>query len=299
MSAAAVSGTPGAAGRPVVRTVAAEPGVLRALVRREVRGLMTHPLVLLGIVLVAVAGTGSRPPDAGLQTGIVPGVFGLLCLVATAGRTRAADRLRRAAGEPPVPERTQTLAIAVACLAPTAVALVWWAWRWYQLVAHPPTGAWDFADAGTRFVLTYQLGQGPLAVLGGALLGLAVGRWFPRAGVTSLVVVAVVAVCIVLQGNFAALRTVHVLAPWTHWIGPFGWDTGTSTILLLPGSPGWWAVYLACLSGLALVVALGHDVEARGPVLRAWGVVLALAAVVAVVLAVLGGVAAPVAQTVA
>ncbi|TYB45532.1 hypothetical protein [Actinomadura chibensis] len=270
---------------------AAGRGVLRRLAASETRRYARHPLFVIGVLLCLL---GLRPDarEASFANPIVPAAaLGVLGLVAMASMTRDAAALRRAAGAPPVPERVQTAALVLACLLPFAVGLLWYGWnvRLYHVNPPPPDG-FPFGPVTEGWRLAVLFGEGPMAALGGPLLGVVIGRWWPRRGVAPMVAVLLVAFVIAFQGLVAPLRPVRHVSPWTYFGGPFGVKGDPERMLLMSGSPQWWVGYLVCLCGLAVVAALWHDPRARTPRLRAVGAVLLAAAVVACVLAMVTGI---------
>ena len=269
--------------------------VLARLALLETRRYARHPLFLLGAaVTLALTFFGSSDSNALYSDAIVPAAaLGVLGLVAMAGQTRAASTLNRTAGAPPVPERVQTAALALAGLLPFAVGLVWFASTAYKAAQHPPPpGGFPFGDVSGSWKLAILFGEGAMSTLGGPLLGVLIGRWWPRRGVAPITAVLLVAAVILMQGLFAPLRFVRVVMPFTYWGGPFaeGMTGDTSPMLTFTGSPQWWVGYLACLCGLAVVGALWHDRGGRTAGLRAVGIALVVAAVVTCLLAMFTGV---------
>ena len=244
---------------------------LRRLAALETRRYARHPLFVLG-VLITIVSCLARPDrqSAAYSDTIVPAAaLGVLGLIAMAMMTRASRTLSRAAGAAPVPERTQSAALALACLLPFSVGIVWVAWALWAAHQYPaPANGFPFDHQSTSWKFAVLFGPGAVASLGGPLLGIAIGRWFPQRGAAPLSAVALVAAVIVMQGLFVPLRRVRVVMPWTSWGGPFGIDADRNRMLVLTGSPQWWVVYFACLCALTTVAALWHDPEARTPRLR-------------------------------
>lgn len=99
---------------------------LRQLATLETRRFARHPLFLIGVLLTVAASLGgAEPTTSTFLLVIVPAAgLGVLGLVAMAGLARTSRTLSRSAGAAPVPERTQTAALALACLLPFAVGVV-------------------------------------------------------------------------------------------------------------------------------------------------------------------------------
>lgn len=258
----------------------------------ETRRYARHPLFLVGVLLTIVTCIGK--PDvrtSSFYNAIVPAAaLGVLGLVVMASMTRNSTILRRSAGATPVPERIQTGALAVACLLPFTTGFAWFFWAVWAYHAYPvPANGFPFGPVTTGWKLAMLFGEGTMSTLGGPLLGIVIGRWWPKRGVAPLLAVLLVAAVIVMQGLFEPLRRIRVIMPFTYWGGPIGIKGDDMRMILMTGSPQWWVVYLACLCGLAIVAALWHDRKARSTRLRAIGAILLVTAVVACLLAMLAG----------
>lgn len=264
--------------------------VLWRLAGAETRRYARHPLFIVGVLLCLL---GLQPEDrtSSFFNVIVPATaLGVLGLVATAGMTRNARTLSRSAGAVPVPERTQTAALALACLLPFGVGLAWYAWNVWLFHHYPPIpNGYPFGPVSESWKLAVLFGEGPMAALGGPLLGIVIGRWWPRRGVAPLCAVLLVALVITFQGLIAPLRSVRLFMPWTYFGGQYGVEGDHDRMVIFPGSPQWWVAYLTCLCGLAVVAALWHDPEARTSRLRMAGAILLAAAVATYLLATFTG----------
>ncbi|WP_217922389.1 hypothetical protein [Miltoncostaea oceani] len=255
---------------------------LRPLALLEARRYATHPLFLLGVVVVALACIdGPDVRTSSVFHAIVPaGAIGLLGIVVMWSLTRRSDAAARAAGAVPVGERSRTVALASAVCVPFAAGLAWWVWALVTYEASPPPAdGFPFGEADeVGWVAAVLFGLGPLACVGGPLLGLLVARWTTGRAAPAVAVIAVIATTIVMQGLFEPLVRVRVVMPWTYWGGPFGAEGwGADQMVVFPGSPQWWVLHVACLSALGLILALLHDRERpRRPLLLAGGVVLAV-----------------------
>ena len=279
-----------------VRAVRA-PSLLWPLARIEAVRYARHPVFLVGLVACAVFSAGRMGPVE-LDWPIMPAFFlGVLGIVVAARLTRSTDTSAAVISSAPVPTTVRTAAMCLACLVPATAGLVMAVWHRLWVVLTDPTPEFFYGtyDSLERQVILIVL---PVVFpLGGALLGVAVGRWLRFPGAALLAVIAVVA-----WSNFSGYlnlanppsgvnRVLHLLAPYTSWQVNDGEADHTATaIRSLTGSPTWYAVWALCLCGLAAVAAMlrGADAATRRTLLRSGGVLVA-AAVVALSLAVTGG----------
>jgi hypothetical protein len=260
---------------------------LGTLALKEIVRYLRHPVFLVGAVLLVASCV--IPPDARFSStmdGLVPGAtLGLFGLVVMVSLTQSSDRAAAAAGAVSVDRRLRTLALAAAMVVPFGTALLWFAasvWR-YQTHA-PAADAIPFAGMSDAYVYAVLFAQGVMAALGGPVLGLVIGRWWPRRGAAPVAVVVLVLVTILMQGLFASTRVWREIWPWTHFFGPVGVPGDANRTLILTGSPFWYVAYLAALCVIGVLVALLRDDEApRRGLVR----VLAGTGVVAVILCVL------------
>jgi hypothetical protein len=278
-----------AAVAPAVRS----GSVLARLARLETLRYLRHPLFVLGAV-VSIAFVFEPTDHRGLSNfdAIVPAAaLGVLGLVAMAGMTRNARLLSRSAGAAPVPERVQTGALALACLLPFAVGVLWFVLAAYRAGQNPPSpDGFPFGPVSDSWKLAVPFGEGVMASLGGPLLGVLIGRWWPRRGVAPIAAVLLVVAVMLTHGLFEPLRPFRMVMPFTYWGGPYGVAGDPQRMIIMTGSPQWWVAYLVCLCGLAVVAALWHDPGARTPRLRATGAVMVVAAVATLLLAMFTGV---------
>ncbi|MGE0027144.1 MAG: hypothetical protein AB7O78_05555 [Thermoleophilia bacterium] len=266
---------------PAVRA-ATEGDAVRALARQEIRRYARHPLFLFGLAAtIGITATGPDPDTSSMFHAIVPAAaIGLLGIVVMWLLARRSDAAVRVAGAPPVGERTRTLALACAAVVPFLAGLAWFAWAMVTYEVHPPTfDGFPFGEADNAgWVAAVLFAMGPLACVGGPVLGLLVARWTTGRAAPAVTVIVVVAATIVMQGIFEPLRRPRVIMPWTYWGGPS--DIGSERMLVLPGNPYWWVLYVAVLSAGGVVLALLHDRERpRGPLVRLAGVLAAVAVV--------------------
>lgn len=265
-----------------------------ALARLEAVRFARHPLFLTGVgllVLNTVIEALADPVDVG-QMGqpIVPamtlGVFGL---IVAARLTRTSRSVAEVLGVPPVPERTRTAALALACLVPATVALVWAVfWLVYFGAVRPPVpDAWWFGTLPAADILSYFAAAAVVAAYGGSVLGVLVGRWLRWPGASVVAAVVLVAVTVVGSGVFAGWRPYRVVMPWVIW---YGGDNGAGSDIYLPGNPRWWLVYTIGLCVLAVLAALLHDRDLPRRRLLATAAVVAVLAGSASVLSMTTGV---------
>lgn len=265
-----------------VRTVSPR-STLGTLAVIEARRYARHPLFLVGTLIVAaVSATGPDRDTSSLFHAVVPAAAtGLVGIVVMWMLTRRSDAVCRAAGVVPVGERTRTAALAWASVVPFTVGLAWWVWAMVAYEVQPPTpDGFPFGPADNAgWVGAVLFALGPLACVGGPLLGLLVARWTTGRGAPAITVIGVVAATIVMQGLFDPLIRARVVMPWTYWGGPLGVEGDAERMKVLPGSPYWWVVYVACLCAGGLVLALLHDHERpRGRLLGVAGALLVVAA---------------------
>lgn len=268
---------------PAGATRAGSPArTLRTLGALEARRYATHPLFLVGCaVTAAISAMGPDVDTSSLFHAIVPAAaIGLAGIVVMWLLARRSDAASGAAGAVPVGETVRTGALALACLVPFAAGMAWWIWAMVAYEVHPPTvDGFPFGPAdNARWVGSVLFVLGPLACLGGPLLGLLVARWTTGRAAPAVAVVGVIAASIVMQGLFDPLIRVRVVMPWTYWGGPLGVEGDGERMKVLPGNPHWWVLYVACLNAGGLVLALLHDREGpRRRLLLLAGGILAVA----------------------
>ena len=235
------------------------------LARHEILAYLRHPLFLIGLALtIYTVVVGPDKDSSSLFHVIVPattlGIFGLLVM---AGLVRRSDQAHEAAGTVVLSERTRTLALASAAVVPFVAGLAFFGWSVWAYHDHPPQ---DFTMpfggyVGDAWVYALLFALGPMAALGGPILGLVVGRWLQFRGAAILVAVGMIMLTIVMQGIVEPLRYVRVFWPWTYFGGPLGVDGDPERWVIMTGSPLWYCAYLAALCALGVVVAMLHDRE--------------------------------------
>lgn len=270
---------------------------LRALARADARRYARHPLfllpclvLLLGLVaqLAQRSGGGTSPMIATMTTAFLLGVFGF---VVAHRLTTSLLRSRELAGTVPVGQQRRTIALCLACLVPFAAGTACAVTMVVTAAIWPPAGdpsslpvAW-FGDFPAIDVLAVLLAMGPLATLGGPLLGVAVARWAPFRGSALLGVVALVFFTAIPASN-ANGSTMRLAAAWPVLIDEQVVNERVVSTTIVPSIEPVWALgWVVCLCGLAVVAALLRDPEHRRPLLGA-GVALIVGAVGSFLLAV-------------
>lgn len=236
--------------------------------------IVRHPLAvaaLLAVVATLVAASRDSAYDAFVTVTTATtwfygvAVFFVAHLLATRDRRAGLAEL---VGTTPAPAATRVAALCGAAFVPTALSVA------VVAVADAVLTSLDsYAfQADPSF---WHLATGPLTVLGGALLGTAVGRWTAVPGAGVVVMVALVLANAWLNGRPEAL---HLLGPYVSW--PV-WTDG-DWAGLYTGSPGWHVGYLVALCALAGAGCFLREDVARWRVLGAGGAAAALAVVAGV-----------------
>jgi hypothetical protein len=243
----AVLAGPATWSRAVARPVPDRARAIALLARREARYVLTHPSILVGLLLAVVfVGSAASTSDASERYLIVtgssaPGLY-LPTLTFFAANLCASRPRRARAGElfdaTPASAADRTLAQCLAALGPVlvavgivAVAFAAFAVTEPALPATPPLWA------------LFSL---PLAVLGAGTLGVMVARWLPFRGAALAVMVALVLAT-------AYLSAAH---PMLSPVGDFLDYTDDETYVLVPRPAGLHAAYLLGLDTMALIGAL-------------------------------------------
>jgi len=236
----------------------------------EARRLARHPVFIVGVVL-AFAVTGLlyfvpyNPALADpLAMAVLPAFFiGLTSLVATARLTRSTEAAVEAVATAPGTEARRTTALVIACLVPFAAGAAWIAVLVVMAYAKGTAPQeWWFGTMPDWQVWSILIALGPVACLGGGLLGVLTGRWVRFPGAAAVVVVAVVAIDMIGQLPLA-YKSTSELRLWVPW-GMF--QSGTmedGTAVLFAGNPLAYLGYALCLCALAALVAVWHDRTAR------------------------------------
>lgn len=265
--------------------------VVRALALAEARRYVRHPLFLLPCAVLVAAlvaqlvqrnGGGTNPMIATMTTAFLLGVSGF---VVAHRLTTSMLRSRELAGTAPVEQQRRTLALCLACLVPAAVGTAVAVFMVVTGAIWPPHGepsslpvAW-FGDYPTLDVLAVLIAAGPLATLGGPLLGVAVARWAPFRG-SALVGVVTLVFVTAIPASDAEGSTWRLASAWPILIDEqVGADEQVVSTTIVPMIEPVWALgWVLCLCGLALVAALLRDPVHRRPLLAAGAVLTAAAA---------------------
>lgn len=265
----------------------ASPGARLAIL--EVGRYARDPLFLVGLALTLLATATLGPGEVRtsyLLTVLIPalllGIFGLIVMYQLARRS---DRLAEAAGAPAVGLRTRTAALAAAVTVPVTAGLVWFmsAVHLYNGTDAPPDGL-PFGGVGDGWANGQLFALGVVSCAGGPILGLLLARWFPRRGIPIIVAIALIIATVLMQGIIEPLRYVRVVMPFTWFGGPFGVEGDPDRMVILTGSPQWYALYLIALCVLGVLIALYRDPE---PPRRGLRVAIAVTAACAAVLCLL------------
>ena len=235
---------------------------LKSLAVLEAKRFARHPLFLVGVVLLALSTVPeffADPVNVALMgqpivAAMTLGVFGL---IVAARLTQSSQRSLDSLGAHPVPERTRTAALAVACLVPAAVALVWTGVMLAYFSANPPIPeAWWFDTLPAADIVSLYLAGAVIAAYGGSVLGVMLGRWVRWPGAPLVAAVLLVVVTIPGSGIVEAFRPYRQVMPWTAW---YGGDNGAGADLYYQGNPRWWLAYTICLCVLGVIAALLRD----------------------------------------
>lgn len=251
-----------AATSPRTSAPSASRSAVRPLAAIEARRFARHPLFLVGVGLLVLSTAPeifADPVNVGLMgLPIVPamtlGVFGL---IVAARLTQSSQRSLDSLGAHPMPERSRSAALAVACLVPAAAALVWAVLMLTYFAANPPVPeAWWFDTLPAADVVSFYLAGAVVAAYGGSILGVVLGRWVRWSGAPLVAAVLLVVVTIPGSGLVEAFRPYRQIMPWTTW---YGGDNGAGADFYYQGNPRWWLAYTICLCILGVIAALLHD----------------------------------------
>ena len=145
----------------------------------------------------------------------------------------------------------------------------------------PAPMEWWFGTMSDLQVLAILVAGGPVACLGGALLGVLTGRWLRFPGAPAVVLLVVVVAVMV---GHAPTETAHPeLRLWLPWVSWHSGSNSDGTATLYAGNAVFTLLYQLCLCAMAAMGALWHDRESRSR-----GLVAAFVATVVVGAACLG-----------
>lgn len=245
---------------------------LGPMARIEAIRFLRHPAFLIGVllsfgltILMYVTDSDPRLTDV-LSMPVMPAFFlGLPSLIAAHRLTRSTDTALEAVVTTPGSEGRRTAALALACLVPFGAALAWTAMLLVLVAQRGVTPQeWWFATMPDWQVWSLLLALGPVACLGGALLGVLSGRWLSFPGAAAATAVAIVAVNFV-GGGFLEGGRARLFLPWAMFASGTQ-DDGTQD--LGTGNPAFYLLYLLCLCAAAALVATWHDRASRTQQLR-------------------------------
>jgi hypothetical protein len=275
----------------------APPGsvpTLRALALADAVRFAKHPLFLFGVALIVLyaglypSDTNSRndPSTFTIATAFAIGVFGF---VVAHRLTTSLRRTQDLADTAPVSAQTRTASLCLSCFVPAATATALtiyqlFAAHWWPAVDVREGGqtAW-FHDEPDLAIVAMLVALGPVAALGGPLLGVAVARWAPFRGS------ALIGMVVLIVGCTAAIEAAppwRVLPPWASLVDESAEDGTVNYSQLTDGvKPEWYLGYVLCLCGLAVVAALLRDPPNRRRLVAA-GAALTVGAAVCLLLTV-------------
>ncbi len=245
----------------------------RAMALIEARRVARHPVFLVGVTLafgvLAVMLAVDDAPAMGDQLAlpVIPAFFiGLTSLITLARLTCSTQDAAEAVATAPGTEARRTTALALACLVPFTAGLAFTA---AHLIAAAARGTdpreWWFQTLPDWQVWSILLALGPVACLGGGLLGVLTGRWLRFPGAAAVVVVAVVAVTMMGQFPVADVdgQSPSELRLWVPWAMFHSGSLPDGTATLFAGNPAFYLGYLLCLCSAAVLAAIWHDRTAR------------------------------------
>jgi hypothetical protein len=239
-------------------------------------------LITFGLTATFVFNSSHDTPGDLLSWPVLPAFFiGLTSLVVLARQTRSTEAAAEAMSAVPGSEARRTQALLVACLLPAAVGLAHVAFEVVAVsIKDPAPQEWWFGTMNDARVWAMLLGPSAVSCLGGALLGVVVGRWLRFPGASAVVVVGLVVIDMFVGAGL--VETAHpqlrLWVPWPMWQG--GTETD-GTAMLYAGNAVTHLVYLLCLCAAAAIFAIRHDRSARTPQLRSMFAAVVVVGVVA------------------
>lgn len=274
---------------------------LGVLARLESLRLARHPMFLaatgLGIFVLVMALNAQADQATAEALGVPTVAFtlGIGAMIATYHQTRSFHRADELVESAPTTTTMRTAALCLAALVPALVASGWLFFKYGVKPAALNPPEWMYGPFSHLDIAWVLAANSVVAAMGGALLGIAAGRWWRFRGAA---VVLVVSVALWTIGNGAALSTGGAMPAWQRWTRLFAPVTFFSTssqdseyVDSFNGSPGWHLVWLVTLCVLAAIAALLWRAEGRTRrrLVRIGAIALAISAVV-YVLAATGGI---------
>jgi hypothetical protein len=231
--------------------------------------ILRHPISLVGaaLMITVVLTVGDNDPrDAFEATSNGPtfffGVFTYFAasLVASRDRRAHAGELLAAA---PSPAAYRVAGLCAGALVPALVCAL------FVVAVHAMNQARGLYDVVPGF---FHLAQGPLTVLGAALLGIMVGRLTSIPGAALLAMVAMFG-WNVWTSNTGEIQLLGTYMSWGVYAPHPGW------VGMQPGSPGWHDAYLLGLCAMAATGAFLREAARPRRVLALGALLTALTAV--------------------
>jgi hypothetical protein len=255
---------------------------LRQLALADASRYARHPLfvvsAVLAFVLTGLLAVISREPDPVALT-ILPALFlGVFGFVVAQRLTTSLHRTGELVDALPSSRRLRTGALCLACLVPFATMVLCTVMiivltNLYPPVPVPPGAplVW-FGHESWSSVLAILLATGPVAGLGGPLLGVVVGTWAPFRGSAAVGVVLLLVACSAPASAGEGPPLWRALPPWAALSDEHAvHGKVVSSTLIAHLSPVWDLAYVLLLCALAVVAALLHEREGRRPLLWAGG----------------------------
>jgi len=241
-----------------------------ALGLQEGLRILRHPIAVVGALLtvVLVLAVGDNGPRDAFEVPVLGPTFYYGVFVYFAANLVASRDRRAHSGEllaaTAVPASGRVAALCVGALVPAAACAV------FVAAVHLMQSARELYLVSPS---VWHLTQAPLTVLGGALLGIMVGRLSRVPGTALLVMVAMVALDVWLNTLSPTAELLGTHRTWAVWVPGAAWAG------IHPGSALWHDVYLACLCAMAACGAFLRDTDRRWRVLGIGAALTALAVV--------------------
>jgi hypothetical protein len=257
---------------------------LRELALADARRYARHPLFLVGFSMSLVLtwwAVTLRDPNPVAPTLIPAFLVGAFGFVVAHRLTTSLRRSEELVGSLPSSRRRRSVALCLACLVPFSAGVLCTVEAVVLTLPYPPVPipadspmVW-YGHASWSVVTAILLALGPVATLGGPLLGVLVGTWAPFRGSALLGVVTLVLGSAVPSEADSPWRA---LPPWAPVVDENVLDGRIVSSTFVPHlAPVWYLVYVVLLCALAVVAILLHEREGRRPLLSA-GAGLLLAA---------------------